>query len=110
MRNAHFQQGTGPIHMDDVKCFGNETTLFDCLFNNVTEQCNHGMDVSVICSKPECNDSQIRLVGGPRASEGRVEVCLGGAWGTVCDDSWDVNDAKVVCNQLGLSSRSKWVV
>ena len=93
-------QGTGPIWISNVACSGSESHLYDCRHNGCGNNgCSHSNDASVSCSYGSPN---IRLMGGGR-NYGRVEIFYHGVWNTVCDDTWDMNDAKVACHQLGYS-------
>ena len=61
-----------------------------------------------------CSDGDIRLVDQLSPTSGKVEVCFGGIWGTVCDniysvrddtELWDDRDAAVACRQLEFDDR-----
>ena len=56
---------------------------------------------------PPCSHGDIRLVGGATDNEGRVQVCVNKQWGMVCNNRWSVEDAQVVCRQLGYSPHCK---
>ena len=51
-----------------------------------------------------CNDGELRLIGGSTSNQGRLEVCINSAWGSVCDSVgvFTRDEAKVACRQLGI--------
>lgn len=52
------------------------------------------------CAIFALTELQVRLNGS--SNEGRIEVSIAGSeWGTVCDDDFDINDARVACRMLG---------
>ena len=51
-----------------------------------------------------CDHGALRLANSLVVGSGRVEICLGNRWGTICNGRFDETDAAVICRQLGYQS------
>ncbi|XP_058428537.1 antigen WC1.1-like [Marmota monax] len=96
-KGAYFVEGGDEIWRDRFHCSGSESFLWNCPVTALgVPACAHGNTASVVCSETP----QLRLVDGGSRCAGRVEILHQHSWGTVCHNSWDLNDANVVCRQM----------
>ncbi|XP_030846939.1 neurotrypsin-like [Strongylocentrotus purpuratus] len=92
----------GDYILNDVRCNGSESRILDCPGSTfIIGKCNSTRSARVRCS------DGVRLVDGRNSSEGRVEFFFKSTWGTVCTESWTLNDAHVVCKSLGFACALK---
>ncbi|KAL9984307.1 hypothetical protein ACROYT_G006583 [Oculina patagonica] len=110
LANVVYGPISGPVWLTNLKCCGSETNLTSCSYDVIgskSESHLRSRVASVICkdgSSP--NGMPVRLRGSNSTNIGRVEVYYAGKWGTISRSGWDINDATVVCRQLGYFTAS----
>ena len=121
-KDSQFGNGHGPVYWTKVNCTGFEPKLEQCAHEALADateyqirtrpMCNHGHDVSVECNTPKLEQRatmQVRLTGGRHFREGRIEVKVNGQWGAVCSNDFSMNNAVVICRQLGFGYAHQFV-
>ena len=128
-RNAYFGEGQGSIWLDNLNCAEDSSSILECgSLGWGVHNCRHSQDAGVCCEQPQvrkplhlpvrlrcpecneggsCNASPDKRHPSPSdcqpqaAVRGIVEVEVNGEWGPVSAERWGVNEATVVCGQLG---------
>uniref|UniRef100_A0A667X8H4 SRCR domain-containing protein n=1 Tax=Myripristis murdjan TaxID=586833 RepID=A0A667X8H4_9TELE len=102
-QGGQFPRGSGPIHLDELNCTGSEESLWACPATEEGHDCGHKEDAGVVCSEMRA----VRLTGGLDRCAGRVEVHRNGTWGTVCDISFQKEEATMTCSMLNCGKEAE---
>uniref|UniRef100_A0A1X7T885 Uncharacterized protein n=1 Tax=Amphimedon queenslandica TaxID=400682 RepID=A0A1X7T885_AMPQE len=93
---------SGSPGVGSIRCNGYESNLANCFDDyNTYKNCPNAV---LTCYPQWRYAGQPMLIPGPQY--GRLLVSVDDTWGTVCKDLFDVNDAGVVCTELGLPASS----
>ncbi|XP_063271464.1 neurotrypsin [Prinia subflava] len=116
---AYFGEGKGPIHVDNVKCTGNERSLADCIKQDIgTHNCRHSEDAGVICDHlgrkvpANSNKDSLASVCGLRLLHRRQKRIIGGKNSLRGGWPWQValrlksshGDGRLLCGATLISS------
>ncbi|KAM5332364.1 antigen WC1.1-like [Glossophaga mutica] len=113
--SVNFREGSRPRWVDVIQCRNTDMSLWQCPSDPWKySSCSPKEEAYITCAgmRPKscpaaapCTDKdKLQLRDGGTECSGRVEVWHNGSWGTVCDDSWSLAEAEVVCQQLGCGS------
>ncbi|KAL6460136.1 hypothetical protein MHYP_G00318950 [Metynnis hypsauchen] len=92
---AAFGRGEGHVWSEELQCSGNESQISFCP-TSLKQNCTHNNGVGLLCDA--------RLMNSSDSCSGRVELQYLSEWGTVCDVSWGMRAASVLCGQLNCGS------
>ncbi|XP_053388125.1 scavenger receptor cysteine-rich type 1 protein M160-like isoform X2 [Mercenaria mercenaria] len=98
-----YGEGTGPIHIDNLRCTGHEADLNQCTYSLDVTCTDHSRDVAVACNVGYLNITNTRLVNGSGPYDGRIELYVDGKWGSIDRRFIDMYQAKTICNTHGAS-------
>uniref|UniRef100_A0A3B4CA36 SRCR domain-containing protein n=1 Tax=Pygocentrus nattereri TaxID=42514 RepID=A0A3B4CA36_PYGNA len=85
---AAFGRGEGQVWSEEFQCRGTESEIYLCPTSSPKHSCH----------------TQAQLVSGSDSCSGRVELQYLSERGTVCDVSWNMRAASVLCGQLNCGS------
>ncbi|XP_076317919.1 neurotrypsin-like isoform X2 [Tachypleus tridentatus] len=88
---------------DEFKCNNGKCVILGFLCDGQNDCGDNSDESEVQCKAPLL----VRLVNGKNQLSGRVEISRFGIWGTICDDQFDDNDAKVICRMLGYNGSAR---
>ncbi|XP_013407241.1 scavenger receptor cysteine-rich domain superfamily protein-like [Lingula anatina] len=103
--NRVFGRGLQRIWLNNVRCKGTEASIVNCTHDGWG---NHDCVPEDEAVGVECEpvDGTVRLTGGAGYHMGYVEVLRNSTWGRVCDTSFTITEANIVCRQFGFPNAS----